>query len=688
MTDFKKYKKNEGIHYNTFLLNGIKISIVNIPITNLVALGIFSEETKSAIIRIYLLNMIISFLNYTGEKSDFLKSKQFNDIKSLSKINDKNFTNYLYSKIYDSILSIPIQINFNRIAKKIFKRRVLYIKDIHYKNYYLIDLSNNKTILSLETLHDKNNGKEPVLKTSNQKKLWNELIFHCHNLKNDYIKKNNMTFNGIDYQNFFVKVEYKVTYPRRNFIIKFLPLLNGMCIIHEYIQLKLSTFENEEKKAYNEKNIIYGYDAYDNIFRNSDNRYFENEHYLLKQVHFFIIESLFCSNNSSYYFFVLIREPKIYFSEEILGIIDNEVKLFLKNDNKKNNEEFNYDCTNDIINKIINVLYEDYIQINNNEKIVHKTSKEIIKNKKNDLILKEIQALDSKNESLKITKNETLLYLFNSIQFNKNINPNDITLDLNDERISQLRLTQNDNNEFPSPRRSDLIGKKKRPNSIRLSELLSEKHSIKPSRDTMKSHISRDNKFPYDSEEKDYDNRNKIDTEQPLNEDEYYGGNLYEENNQRYSYQIPQDNFINTSISNNNGIIDNNYIENNMGNYNNDYSNYNVKIKKNEIINDNYNNEENNYDNEVENNNINNNLYREVFYNKNEKGNRDNIYDEENKKNNGKNNEDEFNNDNENEEYIDNNYSVKNYSSKKKLRKYYNKNEFSDNNDINDANEF
>ena len=91
-----------------------------------------------------------------------------------------------------------------------------------------------------------------------------------------------MTFNVVDYQNFFVKVEFKVTYPRRNFIIKFLPLFQGMCIIHEYIQLKLSTFEVDEKKNYNEKNIIYGYDQYDNAFKNSDNRYFENEHYTLK----------------------------------------------------------------------------------------------------------------------------------------------------------------------------------------------------------------------------------------------------------------------------------------------------------------------------------------------------------------------------------------------------------------------
>ena len=630
MSDFKKTKKNEGIHYNTILFNRLKMSIINIPVTNLIALGIFSQETKSSIIRIYLLNMIISFLNYIGDKNDFFKSKKFNDIKSLNKMNFINFTNSLYSKIYDTFLSIPIQIHFSHIIKKIFKRRNLYIKDIYYKNYYLIDLNSNKIVLSLETLHDKNNEKEPVLKTSNQKKLWDELIFHCHNLKNDYIKKNNKIFNGIDYQNFFVKIEYKVTYPRRNFIIKFLPLLNGMCIIHEYIQLKLSTFEGNDKRIYNEKNIIYGYDAYDNIFRNSDNRYFENEHFLLKQVHYFIIESLFCSNSSLSYFFVLNRKPKIYFSEEILDIIDNEVNDFLKETN--NNMELNPNSYNEIINRIINVLYEEFIQINNNEKIVHKTCN-LISNKKfkNDLILKEIESLN-KNKSLVITKNETLIFLFNSIQFNKNINPNDITIDLNDERISLLRITQNDHDEFPSPRRSNLIKKKNTPNSIRLSELLAEKTSLNPFRNTLKqkkSLLSRDSKFPHDTEviEEQYTEKTN-----PLKEEDNDNNNNYNQNS-KSSYN--QYNIINTNTNN---ILDKNNIVYNSSNFNDDtnreFNNYDNEptyenIKLNNVIsnnNENTNTNESNYDKDNDENiNDNNNIYHNyevrndnVHYNNNE----------------------------------------------------------------------
>ena len=696
------------IHYNTILLNRIKISILNIPLTDLIALGIFSQDTKSSIIRIFLLNMIISFLNYIGEKNDFFKSKQFNDIKSLNKRNNINY-NILYSKIYDTFLSIPIQIHFSHTCKKIFKRRPLYIKDIYYKNYYLIDMSNNKIILSLETLHDKNNDKAPVLKTSSQKKLWKELLFHCQNLKNDYIKKNNMTFSGIDYQNFFVKIEYKVTYPRRNFIIKFLPLFNGMCIIHEYIQLKLSTFEGEEKKNYTEKNIIYGYDAYDNIFRNSDNRYFENEHYLLKQVHFFIIESLFCSNRSLSYFFSMARKPKIYFSEEILEIIDDEINLILK---ENNNKEVIYNSPNEIINKIISVLYEEYVQINNSEKIVHKSSTQISKNKeKKDLILKEIQLLD-KNKSIQITKNETLIFLFNSIQYNKNINPNDITLDLNDEKMSQLRISQTENDEFPSPRRSKIIEKKQRPNSIRLSDLLSEKNSIRPSKESMKSQKNGDIKFPYDSEIK----RNSYDL--PLKEENDYQENESKENTQKFSFNqnnINNNDSYNNQINTNDNEIEkyNNESENDENITNNNFENNINENNLNEMISNNniYNNENNSkndfrtnsiyYNDQVNSKVVNDNSIinknkepenSEYINDNNEEDiNNNNEYSKKNINNNNDNNNysnyeqninnDEFNDDNN--EFIYNKSKINSSSSKKNLRKIYNldKSNYSENKD-------
>ena len=68
-----------------------------------------------------------------------------------NKINEQeniNFINAINPKLYDTFLSIPIQMHFSRVIKKIFKRQTLYIKDIYYKNYYLINLNNNKIILN------------------------------------------------------------------------------------------------------------------------------------------------------------------------------------------------------------------------------------------------------------------------------------------------------------------------------------------------------------------------------------------------------------------------------------------------------------------------------------------------------------------------------------------------------------
>ena len=65
---------------------------------------------------------------------------------------------------------------------------------------------------------------------------------------------------------------------------------------------------------------------------------------------------------------------------------------------------------------------------------MHKSSSALpLNSMKSILSIKSISAKKVENFLLQITKEEALTYLFNSIKFNKNINPNDITIDLNDE---------------------------------------------------------------------------------------------------------------------------------------------------------------------------------------------------------------------------------------------------------------
>ena len=80
LSDFQKDKKNEGIYYNLFIIKNIKIMSINIPETDLVAIGIFSKGTKSDLFRLYILNLIIYYINYQGDKKDYFNSQNFNKI--------------------------------------------------------------------------------------------------------------------------------------------------------------------------------------------------------------------------------------------------------------------------------------------------------------------------------------------------------------------------------------------------------------------------------------------------------------------------------------------------------------------------------------------------------------------------------------------------------------------------------
>ena len=71
-----------------------------------------------------------------------------------------------------------------------------------------------------------------------------------------------------------------------------------------------------------------------------------------------------------------------------------------------------------------------------------------------------------KKKSLQLSKKETLIYLFYSIQYNKNINPNDITIDLNDDRISQLQIDDKENNHMTS----SIISAQKKQNTIYIED--------------------------------------------------------------------------------------------------------------------------------------------------------------------------------------------------------------------------
>ena len=99
-----------------------------------------------------------------------------------------NTTYNMHSIIYETIFLSPIKYHYSLAIKEVFRRYTLYINNILYKNFYLINLCSNDIILSLEAIFDLNKNGYMEKKIPN-KLIWNEILFHAHKLQDDYIKK-------------------------------------------------------------------------------------------------------------------------------------------------------------------------------------------------------------------------------------------------------------------------------------------------------------------------------------------------------------------------------------------------------------------------------------------------------------------------------------------------------------------
>ena len=389
-----------------FLGNNDKIVIVDIEKINIIAIGIFSIQTKTVIIKFYLLSFLISVSNYFKENINLL-------------INENNFNiskNKIYMDIYQSFLFLPFKNYFEFLSRKIFKRQKLKIKNIFYKNYYLVELNSDKIIFSLQSLYNMNSvngegGSKYQLKIHKKDQIWKEILYHCHKLENKYMNKYSFIFNEEHYQYYYAFLELKSTFPRRTFLIKFLPILNGLALIHEYIQIKLASVKGEEN-IYKECESFYGFNEdikFQNGKNNSNNNnkiFIENEPIILKKVNLFFVESFFIKT-SSLGLFNGIKRNNIYISQEIMNIINRHI-LSLKNIN--------------IIKNIQKDLYEEYLELikaENHEFEMNSSKKLIVKNNNDISSISFNEGLNSNGEnnnsqtiSLNITKKFILKILF------------------------------------------------------------------------------------------------------------------------------------------------------------------------------------------------------------------------------------------------------------------------------------
>ena len=523
INEISKIKK-EALHYYLISNEKIKIVILNIEKTNLYLLGSFNSSIHASIIKIFLLHILLSFLNYMGEKSSFISkdfSKSINengsDTIDIGKINvysnkesinkdiistDNN--NYmegndnldlLYTRIYENFLLLPIIKFFILITKNIFIRRNYYNNGAIYKNLYLVEIDTGQILFSMENLYNLHNGYHPNQSTILNSYIWKEILYRGKLLKKDYIKTLGKILDFEDSQQYFTRIELRSTFPRMIFIIRFMPLLNGVLLINEY-EWKSYSNEDISDDEYKEIDILNGSSlSKDNESEEDDDDdevLLINEPKFIKERQYFFI-NFFLSTNSNINEIFYIKNSQIkYFSNGLLNSIN---KIVTKYNSDLNQKDLNIEK---ILININNQLYNEYLQINNNEDkshiyigsniIIYKNINNLNNEKEKDII--DLKLLDEDGYKIinqyqwniiscpylkylfQINEKFILIILFN---FRKDRKKNELTLNLSKfDDISFLDKEDKKNNEenIKNENKNSLINV-----SDKLTDLLEDKIS-------------------------------------------------------------------------------------------------------------------------------------------------------------------------------------------------------------------
>ena len=409
-----------------------------------------------------------------------------------------SFNDYLEIKIYENYFLKYLLLHFNKVFDLISHREELFLSNIKLKNVYYIDLEKQEIIFDYNKI---NNRKIRNIKFYKNEKILNHCISCAKKLELEY--KNNLRNSDLEYIQLltenFVKFECTSSYPRYSFYIKYLPILNGIAIIHIYFQKKLS--RQAEKNSLNSNyplqakftlnkssltKIMYKkfYYEFITVFSNNnkteDNfKYYEPEKIYNIQKFFFEFFIALTKQNDIYYYIQKNRVAK-YFNKNILNEINsvpskilkeksiekvfNQINLklenlFLKiytNENKNNSKEFNH--SKDIINiSQIFIMEEEFILLDLFKDLINQGPNCIVKfdsykNIKTNslLIMKDINSIypsshfiTDNSDDVLISKENGSKIIFNNIKKN-NLVKKEIS------KKSSLKLTSSDYNNFSS----------------------------------------------------------------------------------------------------------------------------------------------------------------------------------------------------------------------------------------------
>ena len=265
--------------FNYFIINKYKITFL---IKSKIALvGLFSFNTSTGYQNLLLIHLFISLINYKGDSltklniiNSYNKDKKYNNLQEFQEENNDIIINnkiqnvskgdFLEIFIYDKYFLKSCILHFEKVFEFLTKKEDINLKFTKFLDLYIIDISTDILLFDLNSiLYNDINHNNSYYKYYKNKNIFKEILFHSHQLYDSYTSKHGTKFIKGDSSQRFIKVECTSTYPRILFIIKFIPVLKGIIVVHLYYQSKLSRTNNNnisinQENKYKEVDLVFG----------------------------------------------------------------------------------------------------------------------------------------------------------------------------------------------------------------------------------------------------------------------------------------------------------------------------------------------------------------------------------------------------------------------------------------------
>ena len=323
-----------------YVFDSIETDIYKIAIlikSDFILIGTFPKSCSRQIQKMLLTHIFIGANNFKGDINNISrKLSEFESYDENKFVHIKSFYNSkegLSTKEYNDILEILIFqniflksliVHFIQVFYQVFKKEDLNLKQTKLKNLYIVNLNNEEIILDMNKIQGIKSD-EKNRKFYKCKKLYEEIIYQSKTMYNNYIKEYNWRFTSADSDFRFVKFECTSTYPRLLFIIRFVPVLKGLAIIHVYSQKKLS--RNNDTNIQMEQGI--NCKEVDFIFGSfmKGNKNFEFKYGAPKKLEYVekFLEEFFLTGRSGLNIFKINNQNKKYkyVNYDIIGVINS-----------------------------------------------------------------------------------------------------------------------------------------------------------------------------------------------------------------------------------------------------------------------------------------------------------------------------------------------------------------------------